>query len=367
VTSNNPHRPIFKIVHNRFITKSRDLEPTVEETDTQFGFTWVDGDDEYFIRNPDDQFKRVSKTVIETLKRKASDTTVEELLAEVASERPEAAETIREFRDRDFIRMDAPVKRIDSPPDIAFWPRALGVGVLVVSLAALAYDTLMAAGLPESGAAHQYVWAVPLVVPLLLISTGIHEFGHYRVARIQGLDPSFGISVKNGVVPAAVTRTHGGWALPCNRRRWITLAGPAYGLIWTAVLFGLARLFPGQKWLGLAAVACFITQLTPLFPLFHGDGYLLLVDTFDEANLKRRGKQSLRRGRFDGPALYVAVSYAFYIGLFALELFIALSVGAVSLKKVVVGVVIVLHIISKSDLPSRLRARLPRLPGQDGS
>lgn len=345
-------------MHTNLVTDPVGLEPTVEEVDTQFGFTWVDGQDEYFIRNPDDRFKRVSETVIRTLRQKASDTTVEDLHAEVASESPEAAATIREFHHEGFIRPEKPVERIDSPPDIALWPRALGVGISVVSLAGMAYDTLTAVGLPAPGDFQGQVWTVPLVVCLLLISTAIHEFGHYRVARAQGLDPSFGLSVKNGVIPVAVTRTHGGWALPRNRRRWITLAGPAYGLVWVAVLFGLSGFFPRQEWLSLAAVACFGAQLTPLFPLFHGDGYLLMVDTLNKPNLKTRGKRSLRQGRFDSAALYVVVSYGVYLALFAIEMIVAILVGDLRWVVIVIGVLTSFYIVSKTTVLTRFTTRL---------
>ena len=48
-----------------------------------------------------------------------------------------------------------------------------------------------------------------------------------------------------------------------------------------------------------------------LNPFIHGDGYFLLVDTFDLLNFRSRGFSDVRSKKITIPATYIIVSYAF--------------------------------------------------------
>lgn len=300
------------------------LETEVEKTDTHFGFTWVSVDGKYRLRAPDKQFRDVRKVIIDTLKAKASEVSIEELIAETAAQDSGAADAIREMHELGFIREDSPVERVRPPSDIRIWHRALLVGILYCIAGVFWYDALTTLAQPILDHPFKYLFAnAPLAIPLILVAVVIHEFGHYYTAWKQGLAPSMGASVINGVVPAIVTRTHGGWSLPRNRRMWNTLAGPAYGLVCTLVVFGLYHTLLSHPSLALAGVICFHLQVFAIIPLFHGDGYLLMTDYLDEQNLRTRGLEDVRHRRISWPAVYAILSY----GIVLLEFGVSLVIG----------------------------------------
>ena len=304
------------------------LETEVEETDTHFGFMWVSIGDKYRLRTPDDEFKEVPKVVVDTLREKASDTPFNELIAETAEQDSGAADVLREMYEKGFVRDYAPVERVRSPDDIRLWPRVLVVGVLLCIAGALWFDALTTLADPIQENPFRYLLStIPLTIPLIVCSVAVHELGHYYAAWKQGIDPSVGTSVINGVVPAVVTRTHGGWCLPRNRRMWNTLAGPAFGLLWTLGVFALYHTVVPHPALALAGVFCFHLQVIALIPLFHGDGYLLMTDYLDQQNLRTRGIEDLRKRRITWPAVYVILSYGLVIFNYAVGLVIGYLLG----------------------------------------
>ncbi|WP_135825141.1 M50 family metallopeptidase [Halorussus ruber] len=304
------------------------LETEVEETDTQFGFTWLHVDGEYRIRSPDDEFKQVPKVIVDTLREQATSVSVEELIAETETQDADAADTLREMYEGGFIRDDAPVERVRSPEDIRIWHRALGVGVLLCVTGALWVETLSRLARPFVDSPFQYLLeAIPVLIPVVLCSVVVHELGHYYTARKQGLDPSFGVSVINGVIPAVVTKTHGGWSLPRNRRMWNTLAGPAYGLVWTLGLFLVYYTLAPHPGVAVAGLLCFNLQFMALNPLFHGDGYLLMTDLLGEQNVRTRGIRHLKQRRPTWLAAYAAASYGFVVVGFLVDAAIGYVVG----------------------------------------
>lgn len=306
------------------------IETVTEETDTEYGFTWLTVDGNYLLRTSDDQFKGVPEVVVETLKEHAPDTSVEELIAETAEMDAGAGDVLREMRDEGFLREDAPVERVVPPEDIRLWHRVVAVGVVVALAGVVWAETLSSLAGPILDHPFRYLLGTaPISIPLIVGSVAVHEFGHYYTAWKQGLAPSFGVSVINGVVPALVTRTHGGWALPRNRRMWNTLAGPAYGLLWTLGVFGLYYAALPHPGIGIAGVVCFNFQVSALLPLFHGDGYLLMTDVLDEQNLRSRGVRDLRAARPTWPSAYVAVSYGVVVALYAVNLVVGYLVGDV--------------------------------------
>lgn len=333
------------------------LETVVENDDTRFGFTQVHVDGKHLIRTPDDQFKEVPKVVIETLKDDSTDTSIESLIAETAERDSEAAAVLREMHEEGYIREGAPVERVQPPADIRIWPRALGVGVLLCLAGVLVVRTVLALAEPVVENPIRYLLGTAHVsVPLILGSVAAHEYGHHRTARKQGLDPEFGVSVINGVIPAVVTRTHAGWCLPRNRRMWNTLAGPAYGLLWTVAVFGLYFTVVPHPGIAVAGVMCFNLQFAALLPIFHGDGYLLLTDLFDARNLRTRGIADLKRGRPTWAAAYVVASYGLVIGQFVVNLVIGYFVGDLLGVGVVLLLAVAIYVGRYLGILERLRA-----------
>lgn len=332
------------------------IETEVEDSDTEYGFTWVSVDGNYRLRAPGDQFKSVPKVVIETLKAEASDTSVEALIAETAEKDAGAANVIREMVEEDYIREGAPIERLRPPDDIRLWPRALGVGLLLCIAGALWIETLSRLARPILDDPLWYLLGTaPVAIPLVVGSVAIHEYGHYVTAWKQGLDPSFGASVINGVLPSVVTRTHGGWSLPRNRRMWNTLAGPASGLVWTLGVFTLYYTVWPHPGIAVAGVACFNFQIAALSPLFHGDGYLLMTDYLDEQNLRTRGIRDLRNRRPSWSAAYAAVSYGLVICMFAVNLVIGYLLGDFLGSGIILCLTLAIYAESRLAVVDRLR------------
>jgi hypothetical protein len=346
------------------LTERTPLETEVEETDTRFGFTWVCVDGKYRIRSPDDQFKEVPKVVVDTLRQQASETPIRELIDETSEQDAEAADVLREMYEGDFIREGAPVERVVSPDDIRLWHRVLAVAILLGVNGVLWVTTLSRLAPPFLDRPFGYLLdAVPLLIPLIPLSVVVHELGHYYTARKQGLDPSFGASVINGVVPAVVTKTHGGWSLPRNRRMWNTLAGPAYGLVWTLVVFGVYyALFP-HPGVAVAGILCFNLQFMALNPLFHGDGYLLLTDFLDEQNVRTRGIRHLKQRRPTWLAAYAAASYGFVVVGLLVDLVLGYLVGKWAGSAVVLAASGAIYADSRYDVLDRLRATVSPFGG----
>lgn len=332
------------------------LETDVEESDTRFGFTWLRVDDEYRIRSPDNEFKQVREVIVDTLKERATDTPIEELLAEVDEHDAEAAGRLREMYEGDFIRDDAPVERVQPPEDIRLWHRALAVGVLLCATGALWVVTLSRLAQPFVDHPFRYLFeAIPVLIPVVLCSVVIHELGHYYVAWKQGLSPSFGTAVVNGVLPAIVTKTHGGWALPRNRRMWNTLAGPAFGLVWTLlVLLGYYTLVP-HPGVAVAGVLCFNIQFMALNPLVHGDGYLIMTDLLGEQNVRTRGIAHLKQGRPTWLAAYAAASYGFVVVGLLVDAVLGYIVGEWAGSVFILGMSGAIYAESRYGFVGRLR------------
>lgn len=345
-------------------TERTTLETEVEKTDTRYGFTWGAIDGKYRIRSPDKKFKQVPKVVIDTLKEKSSDTSIDELIAETDEQDPDAANVLREMYENDFIREGAPIERLLPPDDIQIWHRALGVGVLLCLVGVLWVGTVLRLVGPFLDRPIQYlIDAIPVLIPLVVCSVVVHEIGHYYAAWKQGLDPSFGTSMINGMIPAVVTRTHDGWSLPRNRRMWNTLAGPTYGLVWTLVVFTLYYTVLPYPGVAVAALLCFNLQFGALNPLFHGDGYLLMTDLLDERNVRARGIGDLRERRPTWQAAYVAVSYGFVVTGFLGDIVIGYLLAGFTGVGIVLFVTIGVYTGSRFSVVGRLRTVLSSLSG----
>lgn len=295
------------------------MNRTVEREDPEVGFRWGESEGTYYLEHPDRTgYRRVSEDALTLLRGLAGGDVSR---ADLADD-DDAAELVDRLRREGYLDPDAPVVRVERPPDVRLWPRS--VAFVALSVVALSvgwvewttvegYDALFA---PTRLAA---------VVALTLLALVVHEAGHYVAAR-KFVDPTVRLGTVNAVLPAIITDTTGAWTLPRNRRRWITLAGPLVELV---VLVGIAAVhylvFPDSLVLSAAVLSIVGHLLFSLNPLVHGDGYWLLADTFGVVNLRTRGLRDLRRRRPSFAAGYVVVSYAYGFAMLAVSVAFAYS------------------------------------------
>lgn len=287
------------------------METETELPDPEIGYAWGESSGSYFVRNPDGDVRRLSDDAMKLL----------ELLADgdVAKRDLDggALNLVEQLEDEGYLDPRRPVVRIVQPGDIRLWPRSV---LFVLLLAVVAYAGVSGAPAPGS--------VVDLLTPtvtataggLLLVGVAIHETGHYLASR-ELLDPSIRLVTVNGVIPTVATNSEGAWMLPRNRRRWISLAGPFAELLWLLAVVAVHRLFvPTSTAVALYVVVALGSLAFTLNPLIHGDGYWLLVDTFDLVNLRKRGLGDLQQPTLSWPAVYVLVSYLYGVAAFALSL-----------------------------------------------
>lgn len=291
------------------------MERETEVTDGDFGFEWGRSEGQYFLRNPDGDVKRVTRTVVEQLRESARDETggLTDLVDEADERSDAAAAALRELVDEDFIRADAPVERIRSPDDVRLWPRtALFLVLLAVGVVAAYVELRSLPAVPSllgSLSLAQFATATALTFALVVV----HEYGHYRASKPY-FDARFGAGTVNAVVPVAKTITTDAWLLPRNIRRWINLAGPFVELVVLVPVVAVHHaLFPDSLILSLLVVFAMSHVAFSLNPLYHGDGYWLLADTIDVFNLRSRGLEDLSNLRPTWFAAYALASYGFAV------------------------------------------------------
>lgn len=298
------------------------MNTEIEREDPEIGYTWGRSEGTYYLRSPDDDFRGISENALKLLDDLAEgEVTREEL--------PDNASRIVERLDRlGYLQSDAPVVRIEEPDDIRFWPRfALFAGLLALAVYVAVRESAV---LGRAGEVLTPL-GVAAIAGLTLLSFGIHEAGHHLASR-KFFDPSFKIGTVNVLFPAAISTTNGAWMLPRNRRRWISLAGPFAEVVWLlAVAAAYYLLFPWSDTLQLFVVWLVGSVFGSLNPLFHGDGYWLLVDTFNVTNLRKRGIDHLRERRLTKASAYVVISYGFSFLVFALFVPLFLSWGIVGI------------------------------------
>lgn len=289
------------------------MNSEIERPDAAVGFTKIEVGRETYIRNSDGDLRRVSDRAIALLEKLAT--------GEVELDDLEGTprELTKQLQTEGYLRPDDPVRRLVPPDDIRLWPRA----VLFVALLGLVLGAIWIL-LPGVFSADSVFFDPALYTPeriglvafLVALTVAIHELGHY-VASKPYVDPTLGFGVVNGVLLTVVTDATGGWMLPRNRRRWITLAGPFVEVVWLLGVIGTYYLFlPGSLVLEATIVVSISQLFFSLNPLVHGDGYLLLIDTLDIADLRSKGIDDLRAREPSLAAGYVVLSYGF--GVFVL-------------------------------------------------
>lgn len=283
------------------------MKTTTETSDPVVGYTWGRSEGTYFLRNHDGDFRKMSDDAMK-LVRMLSEGEVSK------SDLPDGALNLVEtLENEEYLDSNSSVERICTPEDIRLWPRSMVFVVLT--------GTVLQLALPEISSLSNLSGlfdplAFGTLLGLTLGSLAFHELGHYLTAR-RHVDTEFKIGTINGLVPAVMINTDDAWVLPKNRRRWISLGGPFAELCWLLGLVSVHR-FVFTRSLVLSIVISFlmIQFAYNLVPILHGDGYWLLVDTFELGNLRKRGRRQLRRRNVSWAAAYVFTSYLFGVLVF---------------------------------------------------
>lgn len=291
----------------------------IEDADPEMGYTWAEVDGTYYLRNPDGDFRRVSDDAMRFA----------ELLADgevTAADLDGGALSLYEtLRDEAYLRPGDPVVRLVQPPEIRFWPRVLVFLALLGVAGAASVGEAVELGTAVSSFEDLFALFTPVNLvsfALLMVSqVALHEYGHHLAAR-DHIETSHEFTTINWFVPAAITNTDGAWVLPRNNRRWISLAGPVADLVGVVAIAAVHHVaFPGSRVLSAFVLLRTYHVVYGLLPIYHGDGYWLLVDTFDLGNLRERGFEHVRERTVSWAAAYVVVTYGVGVVTFAAVLF----------------------------------------------
>jgi hypothetical protein len=289
------------------------MEAETERPDAVVGFTRIEVEGETYIRNPNGDLRRLSDRAVALLEKLATGELPEDDLEGTPKE------LVGQLREEGYLRPDEPVVRLVPPDDIRLWPRVVAF-VVLFGLSLFGIWTVLPGVFSTDGIFSDPALYAPetigLVAVLVALTVAIHELGHCLASK-PFLDPSLRLGFVNGVLLTVVTDATEAWMLPRNRRRWITLAGPFVEVVWLLVVLAIyVLLLPGNLVLEVTMVASVSQLLFSLNPLIHGDGYLLMIDTFDVVDLRTRGTADLRERNASLAAGYVVLSYGF--GVFVL-------------------------------------------------
>lgn len=279
-----------------------------QRRDAEVGYTWGQAEGTYFLRNPDGDLKGVSENAMRLLEDMAD--------GEVTRDDLDggALKLLDGLENDEFVQLDGSrVGRVVRADDVRLWPRVLAFLALFGAIVTFHADQ---APTVEELRTLLTPPRVAVLVGLTIASIVVHEAGHYLESR-RHFDPTIRFGWINAVIPVVVTETNGAWMLPKNRRRWISLAGPFTELAWVGMLVVVYHvLFPESLALNVFIFSSLVSIAFSINPLVHGDGYWLLVDTFDLVNLRKRGIRHLRNLKPSLAAAYVAVSYTFAVVMF---------------------------------------------------
>lgn len=280
------------------------MKEQIELEDAKIGYVWASVEGNHYLRNSDGNLKWISADMLRLL----------ELLADGTMSKDDldgkAPHLIEQLEAEGYISPNAPVVQLVQPDDIPILPQAC---LFVVLLGLSVYTAILqwkelgpALGVKTTG-------QLLLLGGFVVVSIAIHEAGHYFAGR-RYLDPSLRIGTVNGVIPAVITDTTGGWILPRNRRLWISLGGPLVELVWmVSILVVHYFLLPDCVVLEALIVIIVGQVVASINPLIHGDGYLILMDMLGIRKLRSQGLHDLRRFEPTLAAGYVLLSYGFGI------------------------------------------------------
>lgn len=282
------------------------MQREIRQEDPQVGFTWLESEGEYYIRNPQGDLKRLSDDGLALLQELANGTVTRDNLP------PTAEEIVEQLETENYLRSQTPVIELIPPADIRIWPRLL---IFLVLLAVTLYVSLPILSAPVSISRLFAPIRVLLFVGLLIASIAIHESGHYLASKPH-LEPTVRLGTLNDIIPAAITDTTGAWMLPRNRRLWIHLAGPFVQLLWLQVFLISHYLFFSNSIVLDLLIFTGLSMIVYSFnPLVHGDGYWFLMDLYNISGLRSQGINDIHNRELTFATGYVFVSYIYAIVL----------------------------------------------------
>lgn len=282
------------------------MQREIRQEDPKIGFTWLQSEGEYYIRNPQGELKRLSEDGLNLLQKLASGTANKDDLP------PTAEEIVNQLETEDHLRSQSPVVELVPPEDIRIWPRLLiFFFLLIMSL----YASFPILSEPVS-ISHLFTpIRMLLFVGLLIVSIAIHESGHYLASKPH-VEPTVRLGTLNDIIPAAITDTTGAWMLPRNRRLWIHLAGPLVQLLWLLIILVCHYLFfPNNIVLDLIIFSCVSMVVYSFNPLVHGDGYWFLMDLYNINGLRSQGINDIHNRELTFATGYVLISYIYAVVL----------------------------------------------------
>lgn len=278
------------------------MEERIERENTKIGYVWANVGEDYYLRNGDNDLKRISANMFRLVELLADDEIMKDELD------GKALQLVEQLEAEGYISPNAPVIQLVQPDDVPILPQA---GLFVVLLGLGVYAAVLQWKELGPALGMKTTDQLLLLGGLVIVSIVIHEMGHYLAGRTH-LDPSLRLGTVNGVIPAVITDTTGGWMLPRNRRLWISLGGPLVELVWmVGVLAVHYFLLPDSVVLGALVVIIVGQVVASINPLIHGDGYWFLMDALRIKSLRSRGIDDLRKFEPTLAAGYVLLSYGF--------------------------------------------------------
>lgn len=280
------------------------MNTTVQHEDAEIGYVWGTNGDTHYLRNADGEFRGVSENAVKMLEDVATGEVDEADLPD------DAATVVERLRADGFIRPSGVVSRVDPPEDISFLPRAILFGLIAGIVLIVAGERLMSIH-AVSMERLLTPFNLAVVAAMGVVRIAVHEAGHHLAGR-RHMDASVRMGTINGILPAVISDTSDAWFLPKNRRLWINLAGPFYEGVWLLSLIVVHyAFFPDVFVLKVAIILFYASLVTSLNPLFHGDGYWIMVDLLGIVNLRSRGIADLLDWQLTVPSAYVVASYGF--------------------------------------------------------
>ncbi len=169
-------------------------------------------------------------------------------------------------------------------------------------------------------------WLIAIISILPII---LHELGHFLAAKPY-FPSRLGFTFL-WIFPAVYIDTQPAWCLPQNIRLLINSAGLLMDLIFNTALVASVLFYPSLEYYVTPLLILQYTRWTIILnPVVNGDGYWLLSDASKTINLRRKGREHLRKGKFHWLSLYGLLSVVFSLSsLLGLAWFIINLLGKV--------------------------------------
>lgn len=286
------------------------MQQEIRQKDPQIGFTWLQSEGKYYIRNPQGDLNRLSEDGLALLQKLANGTLTTNELP------PTAGQLVEQLETENYLRSKSPVIELIPPEDIRIWPRFLIFLILLAASLYASFLVLSASAVASTSIASLFTpTRMVLFVGLMIVTVGIHESGHYLASKPY-LEPTVRFGTLNSIIPAVITDTTGAWMLPRNRRLWIHIAGPLFQLLWHQLLLvGHYLFFPTSVILDLLIFAGLSIIVFSFNPLVHGDGYWFLVDLYNVIGIRNQGITDIHNRKLTFAAGYVLVGYTYAVAL----------------------------------------------------